>query len=256
MLVSTTVIKLNKEVKEENSKRYRECEMVSRKLDPVSRLRLKRINVLINRISKSIEDTTGWVYTPSCFIFKSNYQYDDEHDEITFDLNKVTRTRTGYRISKLDTEYEKDFVSKHKELLDKLLKLELKRDNILNPYLRKYGELMKYFEELTSKKSKDTTETKCSYIEIASKQFESKFGEEGIKRLLYLLNYLVTTTYTEPLDNYNDQFSGSITSDYVDELFRWAAAFTPRAQYILDVVSKKREEIKNNQEPRSSITLQ
>ncbi len=177
MLVSTRVIELNKQVKEEKAKRYSECTMISRKLDPVNKLRLKRINTLINRISMGIEDTTGWIYTPSGFTFKSNYQYDEEHDEITFDLNKVTRTRTGYRISKLDTEYEKDFVSKHKELLDKLLKLELKRDNILNPYLRKYGELMKYFEELTSKKSKDTTETKCSYIEIASKQFESKFGK-------------------------------------------------------------------------------
>ena len=115
---------------------------------------------------------------------------------------------------------------------------------------------MDYFNELTSKKNKP--ETKNTYMQIASEQFESKFGKEGIKRLVILLNYLTDTTYTNPEDNYKDQFVGSITSDYVDELFRWAAAFTPRAGYILDVVSKKREEMerKLNQEPKSSITLQ
>ena len=257
MLVSTRVIELNKQVKEEKAKRYSECTMISRKLDPVNKLRLKRINTLINRISMGIEDTTGWIYTPSGFTFKSNYQYDEEHDEITFDLNKVIRTRTGYKISDLYTDPEKEFVSKHRELLDRLLKLEQKRDKLLNPYLRKYGELMSYFEELTSKKYRDTTESKCKYIEIASQQFESKFGKEGIKRLLNLLNYLVETSYTEPLDNYNDQFIGSITSDYVDELFRWAATFTPRAGYILDVVSKKREEEERKTMPElSKITLQ
>ena len=97
MLVSTRVIELNKEIKEEKAKKYRECDMVSRKLDPVTKLRLKRINTLINRISTGIEDTTGWVYTPSFFIFKSNYQYDEGQDEISFDLNKVIKTRTKKR---------------------------------------------------------------------------------------------------------------------------------------------------------------
>ena len=116
---------------------------------------------------------------------------------------------------------------------------------------------MDYFHELTSKKEVDRTEAKCSYVQIASQQFESKYGQEGIKRLLYLLNYLTNTTYTNPEDNYKDQFSGSITNEYVDELFRWAATFTPRAGYILDYITNKREEMdKKDYQEKTQITLQ
>ena len=145
MLVSERTIRLNNEAKEERINKYRECEMISRVLNPVNRLRLGKINELINKLSMAIEDTTGWVYTPSCFTLKSNYQYDEEHDEITYDLNKVSRTRDSYRTSKDFTSYEVDFVSKNQEQLDRLLKLEQKRDKILDPYLRKYGTSIKVF---------------------------------------------------------------------------------------------------------------
>lgn len=257
MLISTRVIELNKEVKELKNKRYQECEMVSRKLDPINRLRLKKINELINKLSMSIEDTTGWVYTPSCFVFKTNYFYDEQRDEITYDLNKVVRAEKGYTLSKVPTSFEHDFIEKNLDVLVRLFKLEQKRDKILEPYLKKYGDVFNYYLELVSEMKKDNTPAKCNYIHIASKQFESRFGAEGIKRLVNLLNYLVTTTYTEPLDNYNDQFYGNVTNIYVDELFRWAAAFTPRAQYILDVITKKREEMEKPKYPeQGQITLQ
>ena len=63
---------------------------------------------------------------------------------------------------------------------------------------------------------------------------------DGIKRLVSLLNTLTTTKLVDPIQLYNMQFYGSVTNLYIDELFRWASSFTPRAQYIRDAVERRR----------------
>ena len=57
------VIELNKEIKAAKAKRYQECEMVSRKLDPVTKLRLKRINTLMPAIIEAFENTNKEIKT-------------------------------------------------------------------------------------------------------------------------------------------------------------------------------------------------
>lgn len=240
MLISKELLDLNKQVRDEKGEVYQDCNMVMKFLNPISRMRLKRINYLIDEISTTIGELSGWIYSPSGFTLKSDYEYDPDNEEITFKVNRVNKTIAGYEPSEAKTTHELLFLTKYEEFLKRLLKLENKRATILNSYINEHGSMV-FHRQVAPAPAPEAEAKEPSYLKIASDQFISHFGEEGIRRLVNLLNYLVNTNDNDPIAMYNRQFFSGATSLYIDELYRWAVAFTPRAEYVEKAVTRKKE---------------
>ena len=243
MLISNKVIELNNQTRNEKKELQQDCDIIYQELDPISRLRLNRINSLINDLTLTIGELSGWVYSPAGFTFKSNYQYNPETKEITFDLNRVSKGPSGYEPSLDKTQYELLFITKYKGLLNRLLKLERKRSIIINSHLNRHCLSITYTKDNDNLSKEENNNDDYHYLEIASKEFISRFGEEGINRLVSLLNYLVNPDTEDPIEMYNKQFFPGATNLYIDELFRWAVSFTPRADYVERAITRIKEKM-------------
>ena len=245
MLISNKVIELNNQIRNEKLELQQECDMIYYELDPISKLRLNIINSLINDLTLTIGELSGWIYSPNGFTLKSNYRYDKETGEITFDLNRVSKGPSGYEPSLDRTEQELLFITKYKSLLNRLLKLERKRSIIINSHLNRHCLSISYTKDNDNlpKEDNNYNNEDYHYLEIASKEFISRFGEEGINRLVNLLNYLVNPDTEEPIEMYNKQFFPGATNLYIDELFRWAVSFTPRANYVEKAITRIKEKM-------------
>ena len=245
MLISNKVIELNNQTRNEKKELQQDCDMIYQELDPISKLRLNRINSLINDLTLTIGELSGWIYSPACFTLKSNYRYDKETGEITFDLNRVSKGPSGYEPSLDRTEQELLFITKYKGLLNRLLKLERKRSIIINSHLNRHCLSISYTKDNDNlpKEDNNYNNEDYHYLEIASKEFISRFGEEGINRLVNLLNYLVNPDTEDPIEMYNKQFFPGATNLYIDELFRWAVSFTPRANYVEKAITRIKEKM-------------
>ena len=249
MLISKELLDLNKQVRDEKGEVYQDCNMVMRELDPIRRMRLKRINHLIDEIATTIGESSGWIYSPSGFTLKSDYEYNPDKEEITFKVNRVNKTISCYEPSKDRTAYELLFITKYQDFLSRLSKLENKRATIINPILNSHYTSLTYTKGTDNKEVAEPETKESSYLQIASDQFISHFGEEGIRRLVNLLNYLVNTNDNDPIAMYNRQFFSGATSLYIDELYRWAVAFTPRAEYVEKAVTRKKEAMERELNP-------
>ena len=64
MLITSRVIDFNNEVHNLNVARKEEDKAISKCLSPFKRLMLEHINTLISNISHTIEEQSGWTYTP------------------------------------------------------------------------------------------------------------------------------------------------------------------------------------------------
>ena len=241
MLISPKLLDMNNQIYNNNYERKEENKHIYKRLNPISKIRFNHLNKLIFELASTIERISGWTYTPSYFTLKTNYHYDYRTNEISYDTNRVEHTKLGYVINETSTEYEKQFITKYQELLKRLHNLEQKRERLISPYKEEYKSFIIDFNQaLKQKKQKSDISNESDYLSIASNEFISKFGIDGIKRLIRLLNETVDNE--DLLSLYNNQFDDSITSLYVDELFRWASSFSPRAQYTRDLVEKKRYE--------------
>ena len=249
MLISNKVLELNNKIRGEKLELEQNCDMAYRELDPIRRLRLKRINHLIGDLASTIGELSGWIYSPSGFILKSNYDYNPETQEITFDVNRVIKGINGYEPSEDRTAFELLFTTKYQTFLDRLFKLEKKRDTLINPIINEHCISISYSKDKGNEQVKESTPKENTYLQIASDRFLSIFGVEGVNRLVNLLNYLVNTNDNEPVDMYNRQFFNGATSLYIDELFRWASSFTPRADYVERGVAIKREAMNRELNP-------
>ncbi len=248
MLISRKVVQMNNERDQKIEEVREENRIIYEKLNPIQKIRLNRINNLIYQLSSMIENLSGWTYAPYSFINKSNYQYDPKLDEITFVITKIERKNDGYQQPDNPSSYTINFLNTYREQLDKLFILEQKREKILEPY-KQDNHIINFKTELSKKHKKDGVEGEMDYLSIASYQFINRYGIDGIKRLLSLLNELASTSSTDSLEIYNNQFKGNVTNLYVDELFRWAAAFTPKAEYVRNAIEKRKEALEQELTP-------
>lgn len=249
MLISKKVVELNNHhdrivdnIRDENNAIYK-------LLNPINKMRLNRLNSLIYELTKGIEELTGWIYTPYSFTLKSNYKYNPNNQEIEFDLNRVERTEKGYKAVN-SKKYENEFIDNYQKLLNRLFAIEQKREELLSPYKESYNNFIINFNSaINHQKRVNGESTELDYLEIASNTFITKFGIDGVIRLVSLLNYLTDNPTKDPLEIYNNQFRGNITNLYVDELFRWSSSFTPKAQFVIDFIEKRKEELDSELTP-------
>ena len=231
MLISNKVLELNNKIRGEKLELEQNCDMAYRELD------------------STIGELSGWIYSPSGFILKSNYSYNPETQEMIFDVNRVIKGINGYEPSEDRTAFELLFTTKYQTFLDRLFKLEKKRDTLINPIINEHCISISSSKENSGQPINESSPKDNTYLQIASDRFLSIFGIEGVNRLINLLNYLVNTNDNEPVDMYNKQFFSGATSLYIDELFRWASSFTPRADYVGRGVSIKREAMNRELNP-------
>ena len=237
MLISKKVLDFNEERKRIITKRVEENKAMSNCLNPVSRLFFNRLNSVISDLGSVIEQKSGFTYTPDYFMYKSDYTYNSGTNEIIFNVTRLDIANPD------SSELSNRFLTNYEEELTKLAKLEQKRSKIIKPYQDSYNRFVIDFNKaVEQRKEKENKEKDLDFLSITSQEFISKFGIDGVKRLISLLNTLTTTNIVSPLVIYNMQFYGNVTSRYVDELFRWAASFTPRAQYVRDYIERERME--------------
>ena len=147
MLISNKVIELNNQIRNEKLELQQEMDMIYYELDPISKLRLNRINSLINDLTLTIGELSGWIYSPNGFTLKSNYRYDKETGEITFDLNRVSKDEG---VNPAKTIMQAFYNAGAKELNTKILTFPTNLINNMVGHFKKRD----YFEVEESEKAK------------------------------------------------------------------------------------------------------
>ena len=80
----------------------------------------------LNQIINYIELNSGWEYINDSFIFRTNFKYDRDKNDITFDIYKVERKDNLY-ISHSDNPIELAFLKDNQFLLGRLENLQQKQ---------------------------------------------------------------------------------------------------------------------------------
>ncbi len=205
----------------------------------VEKLRISKIEKSIYKIIKGIELDSGWTYTPGRFDLRTGFHYDSRYQVIDYDMNTVDVNK-GIN-EHTSTQYEMEFYVEYEDLLKRLANLLRKRSAIVSPHTLVNSPHVIDFTKVQAdrKWNKDVLQD-MDYIEAVTINFMTVYGTEGINRIITLLNELVTSK--DLLATYHNQFRGGYTISDVREMYFWAASFSPKAQYTIDLLERMREE--------------
>lgn len=225
-----------------NEKKSKMNHQVMEQLGYFGKRRLSRYNELIFKIINTIKKTSYWDYTyPSTFTFLSDFSFNPETKQITYTINKVTANEEGYHLSEDPTEREIDFFYKYNEFLTKLFALEQKRQAIYDKHTEVAHDNVIPFNSIVSRntiiKENQDKNFIIGFTNFQMDNFIIKYHSEGIRRLIKLLNDL--TNSLDPYSVYNE-LRAELSSDYIEELLRWASLYTPVAQRIIDQIALER----------------
>ena len=210
------------------------CNCLYPSISIINQVKLWRINYLINRIASAITTDSFWDYIPGCFLYKSDFKYDDETRDITFTINSVKRKGNCYTCSN-GNEREKVFFEKYKEPLKRLAALEIKRAR-----LYKDSENLIRQKNVSPKKEERLNPSDNYYNHLRNKISEM-FGNltrQGIsiQRLLGILNDLDKTK--TPMDVYDEMRSANIQEMYKPPLFAIVAYYSNPGQDFYDIYKR------------------
>ena len=181
----------------------------------VTRRRLMNLDEAIAEAVREIEDTTGWEYFDNHFRSRSDFYYDKEKDQISFQVNLVERIGEEYYRTTATNEREVAFTKKNHFLLSGLAHLEARRDQL--------------YDQTLDRPTKDTPVEDTfttTWTDIEMSYFLEKYGEEGIRRLLKLLNQLTDSTCRE--DTYNAFIRDDTSRDFKNRVLSWVSVYLPQ----------------------------
>ena len=241
MITGKTVTEFHKkqdEILKEESDRFN---MYMKAVSPTVRRKLGRYNGMIRSIVYQIEKESGWEHTNEGFTCLSDFVYDREKNDITYKKNFVKRGKYAYHANNKENGKEIEFVRKYESLLERLYWCEKVRDSI---YAKKDNrdrvEWMKARNAiLEGKKEKEEKQPENdieSWVELSGRLFVENYQQDGINRLLKLLNALVDWKET---DLYPYFMNEPISDKYKKDLVKWAALFNNRGMYLLDLYNEK-----------------
>ena len=206
--------------------------------------KLSKYNNLIRTIIYKIEKESGWEHTSNGFALLSDFTYNPEINDITYNVNEVVKGKFAYICKDTANQREKEFLDKYVDLLDRLFWCEKVRDSIY--YKKENKEKADAITPITNAiKSKDGKVLKqeekdiTNWVELSGKIFMINYQKDGINRLLKLLNALVDWKETEIYPFFINE---PISDKYKKDLLKWAALFSNRGMYILDLYNKKENE--------------
>lgn len=238
MICFKKLLDFEREKQEIKEKHYRERRLINNSLSGFDKIRYDKIQEMIYKITYKIEKDTGWEYTDRSFILPSDFTY--SNGDIDFTINNVSSTDLGYlpKIDMNDREYA--FLEQNSKLLKRLGKLENKRDFYLNK-AREINPNMVFMTSTKSTKSKNLDALFMQrWLEEESNRFISKYHEDGIKRLIKILN-LISDNSTD--ESYGYIMNMYISSEYKRDLLRWASTFSKRGNILLEKFNERLDKI-------------
>ncbi len=194
--------------------------------------RLTKINNAIRTITYGIEKESGWTYIPpSTFSLLNNFRYNGK--EILFDIN----TLKDFELQGNQSRVTIDFYNKYKGLLEQLRELLARREKLIPT--EKSNVI--YFNDETRKMMTERYYEKGhmnSFVKAMGEEFVIKYSSVGITRLVTFMNRL--TIEPDPFKAYEALRREVRNPEYIQDILRWAAMYTPQAQVILDKLADER----------------
>ena len=235
-----TTYKLNSE--NANAKERQTFYRVIDELGFFDKKRLLKIDEIIRKTIITIYSDSLWNYTyPGEFTYLSDFHFDPAKQEIVYVVNRVAANEEGYFLSENPTEREIAFFNKYQEFLRKLFEHEQKRSAIYRAHSAESHDNVIAISDITTRKQRiENNKDKNFIVGFTNHQltdFIKKYHTEGIRRLIQLLNDLANSD--KPHQIYN-QMKTELSGEYIQDLLEWAAIYTSKAQYLLDVIAEER----------------
>ena len=211
-----------------------------------TRKKLNKLDSMINEVTKSIEFESGWIYDVDRFVYRSNFRYDFKKKDITFVVNEVARTDSGYSSVNFTTR-ERDFEKKYEKYLNRLVALQQQRDAIYQASQglieQKESRIIDFVREKKKIEWQQDDEFISEYTLSQAEYFVDNFGMEGI---IKLVNYLNDFDNRDSKDTYNRLIRERITPDYKNNLLTWIATYSNSYNHMYNQLERARMETNHN----------
>ena len=179
----------------------------------------------LNQIINYIELITGWEYINNSFIFRTNFKYDREKKDITFDIYKVERRKNLY-ICTSNNPIELSFLKENQFLLGILENLQQKQPS-------SYKEQNNNEDKIIGLEEKK--------IKIEAHGFSMLYSYMGIYNLVVILNKLIKSNNAEEF--YQELKKEEADKGYFEQVINWAKLYTGKGKALYEIYKKDQEKI-------------
>ena len=176
----------------------------------------------LNQIINYIELNTGWEYINDSFVFRTNFKYDRDKNDITFDIYKVERKDNLY-ISHSDNPIELAFLKDNQFLLGRLENLQQKQ--------------FSFFKEQNNDKEK-ITGIEEEMIKKEAHAFSIVYSYIGIYNLVAILNGLMKSNNIE---EFYQKLKKEDDEGYIEQVINWAKLYTSKGKALYEIYKEEQE---------------
>lgn len=176
----------------------------------------KCLNIIINYI----EENTGWEYINNSFILRTNFKYDREKKDITFDIYKVERRNNLYT-SHSNNPIELSFLKENQFILRILENLQQKQSLFYKDYNNREDKIIG-LEEQKIQKDAHTFSMVYSYM--------------GVYKLVVFLNNLMKSNNIEEF--YQELKKQEDDEGYIEQVIKWANIYTSKGKALYEIYIK------------------
>lgn len=176
----------------------------------------------LNQIINYIELNSGWEYINDSFIFRTNFKYDRDKNDITFDIYKVERRKNLYICT--SNPIELSFLEENQFLIRILENLQQKQPS--------------FFKEQNNNEDKiiGLEEKK---IKIAAHGFSMLYSNTGIYNLVVILNNLIKSNNVEEF--YQELKKEEADEGYIEQVINWAKLYTGKGKALYEIYKEEQE---------------
>ena len=176
----------------------------------------------LNQIINYIELNSGWEYINDSFIFRTNFKYDRDKNDITFDIYKVERRKNLYICT--SNPIELSFLEENQFLIRILENLQQKQPS--------------FFKEQNNNEDKiiGLEEKK---IKIAAHGFSMLYSNTGIYNLVVILNNLIKSNNVEEF--YQELKKEEADEGYIEQVINWAKLYTGKGKALYEIYKEDQE---------------
>lgn len=176
----------------------------------------------LNQIINYIELNSGWEYINDSFIFRTNFKYDRDKNDITFDIYKVERRKNLYICT--SNPIELSFLEENQFLIRILENLQQKQPS--------------FFKEQNNNEDKiiGLEEKK---IKIAAHGFSMLYSNTGIYNLVVILNNLIKSNNVEEF--YQELKKEEADEGYIEQVIYWAKLYTGKGKALYEIYKEEQD---------------
>lgn len=176
----------------------------------------------LNQIINYIELNSGWEYINDSFIFRTNFKYDRDKNDITFDIYKVERRKNLYICT--SNPIELSFLEENQFLIRILENLQQKQPS--------------FFKEQNNDKEK-ITGIEEEMIKKEAHAFSIVYSYIGIYNLVAILNKLIKSNNVEEF--YQELKKEEADEGYIEQVINWAKLYTGKGKALYEIYKEEQE---------------